>query len=201
MSAYGKAKTIDGETLKTIIDQVSCEPELGERNRVMVMLSFYAGLRAAEISGLTWNDMTDAAGKLRTQSFWIPAHIAKKGSAREVPLHPHLVEALASAFKTRKGDAIVFMQTDHTRAMSPNYVAQWFRQTYAKMGLNGCSSHSGRRTVLTNMARDCNQQGCSLRDVQLLAGHSYINTTEQYIEPSKNVGKLVSALYKNEVAA
>jgi len=50
------------------------------------------------------------------------------------------------------------------------------------MGLNGCSSHSGRRTFITNAAKKISSVGGSLRDVQMLAGHSSLAVTQRYIE-------------------
>ena len=50
------------------------------------------------------------------------------------------------------------------------------------MGLIGCTSHSGRRTFITNAARKISSVGGSLRDVQMLAGHSSLSVTQRYIE-------------------
>ena len=193
--SYGKANILDQETLEKIVESVSRDPQFGKRNKVMFMLSFHAGLRACEIAGLTWSNMTDAKGEIRKGSFWVPKGIAKNGREREVPLHPDLYEALVVAHAGRKGEPIAFMQTNKQRHMSANYVAVWFKKVYKDHDLEGCSSHSGRRTMITALARNCNKLGCSLKDVQNIAGHAYIDTTEEYIEASENVSGLVASLY------
>jgi hypothetical protein len=50
------------------------------------------------------------------------------------------------------------------------------------LGFTGASSPSGRRTAITNWARRISTNGGSLRDVQILAGHSALSTTQRYIE-------------------
>jgi integrase len=60
-------------------------------------------------------------------------------------------------------------------------VLNWFAALFDELGFAGCSSHSGRRTFITVAARNIHRSGCSLRDVQLLAGHRSIETTERYI--------------------
>ena len=57
-----------------------------------------------------------------------------------------------------------------------------FAAWYADVGLLGCSSHSGRRTLITNAAKKISSVGGSLRDVQMLAGHSSLAVTQRYIE-------------------
>ena len=70
--------------------------------------------------------------------------------------------------------------------MTARGVVNWFASLYARVGLNGCSSHSGRRTFITGAAKLVARAGGSLRDVQELAGHRAITTTERYIEGDRD---------------
>ena len=58
----------------------------------------------------------------------------------------------------------------------------WFQRLYQSLGFEGCSSHSGRRTFITRAARKVSEAGGSLRDVQQLAGHRSLATTQRYVE-------------------
>jgi integrase/recombinase XerD len=54
---------------------------------------------------------------------------------------------------------------------------------FEELGFEGvCSSLSGRRSFITVAARNIHRSGCSLWDVQLLAGHRSIETTERYVD-------------------
>ena len=77
------------------------------------------------------------------------------------------------------------VQSERGGAMRPAASVNWFAGVYEELGLIGCSSHSGRRTFVPNAARAVTKAGGSLRDVQLLAGHRSIKTTEGYIEGSE----------------
>jgi integrase/recombinase XerD len=70
----------------------------------------------------------------------------------------------------------------------------WFSRAYRTLGLDGCSSHSGRRTFITRAARLVHKAGGSLRDVQLLAGHQSIQTTQRYIDGDSDVQRRLVAL-------
>jgi integrase len=75
---------------------------------------------------------------------------------------------------------IIHSERDH--GMSANAVTVWFHRPYASLGLAGGSSHSGRGTFVTRCAKKIVEAGGSLRDVQELAGHASLQTTQRYIQ-------------------
>ena len=150
------------------------------RDRTMILLSVKAGLRASEIARLDWSMVLDARGKV-AEGIAVSDAIAKKRSGRRIPMHPDLRRALKRLLSDSEpvGPVILSARGGHMRATS---VVNWFAALFADLGFKGCSSHSGRRTFITRAARNIHRTGCSLRDVQLLAGHRSIETTERYID-------------------
>lgn len=170
----------------------------GPREAALFLLSVRAGLRACEIAGLTWGMVLGPRGQVG-DGIDIRDVIAKKASGRRVPLHPELKKALRRLLVSmprewREADQPV-IRSAKGGAMRPNSIVNWFVAFYASVGLEGCSSHSGRRTFITNAARRAHSAGASLRDVQLLAGHRSIEMTQRYIDGDSHAQrKLVSLL-------
>jgi integrase len=163
------------------------------RNRVIVLLAAKAGLRAGEIANLTWDMVIDAGGQIGNVIELRDA-AAKNGSGRLIPLHPDLRPALAiyRSLSTGMGPLV---QSERGGGMTPLSIVVWFNRAFRHIGLNGCSSHSGRRTFITRAARLVHKAGGSLRDVQLLAGHRSIQTTQRYIDGDTDAQrKLVSLI-------
>ena len=165
------------------------------RNRTIVLLSFKAGLRACEIAGLDWTMLLRPDGKI-DQSILISDSIAKNGRGRRIPVHLELRRELmllhTGAGRPEQGPVIVSQKGGH---MTSRGVVNWFRLRYGELGLSGCSSHSGRRTFITRAAKLIAKVGGSLRDVQELAGHRALTTTERYIEGDRDAQrKLVRML-------
>lgn len=164
------------------------------RNQAMVTLSVYAGLRACEIAGLSWDMVLRANGAVDAQ-VRVAAAIAKNGRARTIPMHKQLTAALrrlhVQAGRPPAGPVIV---SQRGGAMTAKSVVNWFGALYREVGLDGCSSHSGRRTFITRSARSVATVGGSLRDVQELAGHRALTTTERYIEGDREAQRRLIAL-------
>jgi integrase len=162
------------------------------RDRVIVLLSVKAGLRAAEIANLTWDMVLDPEGCV-CSSLELRDSAAKMGHGRVIPLHSDLRNALAALNKTanRRGPVIL---SERGAKMKPRSIVIWFSRAYRAIGLDGCSSHSGRRTFITRAARLVHKAGGSLRDVQLLAGHRSIQTTQRYIDGDSDAQRSLVSL-------
>ena len=183
-----RAKLISLPAQNAFIDHVA-NKRRGERNRVIACLSYKAGLRACEIAGLDWYMVLDARGKV-AESIDVASNIAKMGSGRRIPCHRELRVALRALHllhgRPSRGPVC---QSERGGAMTAGAISNWFALQYRELGLKGCSSHSGRRTMITMTARALAKVGGSLRDVQELAGHRNLATTEGYIEGNRAVQK------------
>ena len=77
---------------------------------------------------------------------------AKKGSGRRIPLHPELRQALI-AWRAMSGPAGPIITSERGGPMRAGSIVLWFARAFRAIGLDGCSSHSGRRTFITRAAR------------------------------------------------
>jgi len=174
-----QAKTLSTDDIKDLLVYASCTRH-PLRNSVIVLLSAKAGLRAGEIAKLTWDMVLDANGEI-SGLIELRDHAAKKRNGRSIPVHQDLTAALAVWRQVATTSEYVIASERGDR-MRPLSIVVWFNRAFKNIGLKGCSSHSGRRTFVTRAARVVHKAGGSLRDVQLLAGHRSIQTTQRYID-------------------
>lgn len=128
------------------------------RNKVMLLFSFKAGLRAKEIAAVTWSMVCNADGKIGTEINL--TNNASKGnySGRIIPLNKQL-KNLLERLLLQKQEKLGFCLENHIidsergRKTSPQAIVNWFSKLYKTVGIDGCSSHSGRRTFITNAAK------------------------------------------------
>ena len=168
----------------------------GLRNQTIFLLSVKAGLRAKEIADLEWGMVLTSDGVVGKEINLTNG--ASKGSngGRVIPLHPDIRINLTEMLQRADGgDRDRVISSERRQAVSSQTIINMFQGWYRDLGLQGCSSHSGRRTFITQCARQISTVGGSLRDVQYLAGHSSLQTTQRYIEgDSKSRMKVVGLL-------
>jgi len=172
-----------------------------ERDRVIVLLSVKAGLRAGEIAHLTWPMLLDPQGRVG-EVIELHDRAAKKRGGRVIPMHPMLRRALSRLLRQTTATGVPLegpvicseRYSDLGAPLQPGSIVYWFARFYRELGLRGCSSHSGRRTFVTAAARLVHRAGGSLCDVQQLVGHRSIEQTQTYIEGDTRAKRRLVAL-------
>lgn len=151
------------------------------RNHTVVALSFYAGLRACEIAGLKVGDAYDQQGAVRDTIYLSAAQT--KGSEGNTVL---VNKKLAMALKRYAGSYPAYMKHSDApliysakgRGFTAQTIVNLFATLYKAAGIDGASSHSGRRQFVTTLA----DKGINPRVVQVLVRHLHLNTTMRYID-------------------
>lgn len=166
-----------------------------KRNIVIFLLSVRAGLRAKEVASLTWTMISDAENRI-SDAISLENKASKGKSGGVVWLNKELQNALIDYRKSLpehlQSDRVIV--SERGNAVSAQTIVNMFRDWYLKLGFNGCSSHSGRRTFITNAAKKISSVGGSIRDVQMLARHSSLQMTQRYIECDVEAQKKVVQL-------
>ena len=173
-----QAKTLTDRELRRVLDYCALTRHAA-RNRAMVLLTFYAGLRISEVAALKWGDVVGADGAVKQEVLLTPEQV-KFGHARAVFINDKLRKELTAYIKTVKQRAseLPLFRTQKQQGFSANTLSQHFYWMYKRAGLDGASSHSGRRTFITTLA----SKGVGVRVLAALAGHRSIATTQVYID-------------------
>jgi integrase/recombinase XerD len=179
--ALGKqAKTLSKGQVEAVLGYLA-KTRHPVRNRLIFLLSVKAGLRAKEIARLTWWMTNDSLGEVGW-TICLQDSASKGKSGRVIPLNAQVRDALIEYRRSVPNAGPFVISTERALSTSPQAIVNMFQRWYRHLGFVGCSSHSGRRMFISHAARKISLVGGSLRDVQMLAGHSNLRTTQGYIE-------------------
>ena len=159
----------------------------GLRNETIFLLSIKSGLRSKEISMLNWKMVSKSDGTI--DDYINLTNSSSKGrSGRIIPLHKDIKENLKMMLTQQKRkngfdqNNNFVVRTERSLSTTSQAIVNMFQSWYKRFGLLGCSSHSGRRTFITETSKKISLVGGSLRDIQMMVGHSSLQTTQRYIE-------------------
>ena len=173
-----QARALTDKQLKQVLAHCSTRKHAA-RDRAIVLFSFLAGLRAKEIAALTQANVTDEDGNVH-EEFTLSPQQTKGRKARRVFVNARLQRELALYLKHTKFRAIcpALFQSQKGAHFSANTMCQLLLRIYDEAGIADATSHSGRRTFITNLAA----KGIGVRVLAELAAHSSIATTQRYID-------------------
>lgn len=174
-----QARTLEQEELQQVLDYVATRAHTA-RNRAMLLLTHLAGLRVSEVAYLRWCDVTMSDGTVKDE-IRLLAEMTKGGQARTIFVSSKLkAELQAYADHARcinRSFPFFYSQKSFREGFSANSLTQTLALLYTGAGLEGATSHSGRRTFLTNLAN----KGTAIHLLKTLAGHRSITTTATYL--------------------
>ena len=190
-----QAKTLNRAQIKMVSEFLS-NNRYGLRDQTIFYFSVKCGLRAKEIAALNWSMVMESDGSV-SDYLYLPNSSSKGNSGRIVPLNKDLKKNLVEMLKEHQAyegfdpSTASLIITERSKSTSPQAIVNMFQRWYCRLGLIGCSSHSGRRTFITETAKKISVVGGSIRDVQMMVGHSSLQTTQRYIEADRECQRRV----------
>jgi len=191
----GQARSINNEEFQRVIDSILSHSQFPLRDAAIFAVSYFAGLRAMEICGLNLNDILDSQGHLKPQVTL--RKIATKGSKggnayfSHPTLREYLTRYLVEVRNQKVTDCEAVFVSRVAKRFSSSSMSQLFTRLYKQAGLEGCTSHTGRRSL----GRNLNRNGVSLYNIQKVLRHADINQTVRYIdEDTELLANLVSGV-------
>ena len=176
-----QAKTLTEQDLDRVLEFIETKLH-APRNRALLLITYYSGMRVGEVASLRYVDVVDLKDKSIRRELILSPEQTKGGEARTVFINEKLRKELAlyvSQTRFRDPyDKFFYTQKKYGKRFTANTLAQHFHYLYKHAGVVGASSHSGRRSFITNLA----SLGISVRVLASLAGHRNISTTQRYIE-------------------
>ena len=155
------------------------------RNHTIIALSFYAGLRACEIAALHVGDVLDEAGGVK-DTIYLSADQTKGSDSGSVLVNNKLKRQLLKFAKqypvhtSNRSTPLLFSAKGG--GFTAQTIVNLFKRLYKMAGIDGASSHSGRRQFVTELA----DKGLNARLVQVLARHKHLSTTQRYIDVNES---------------
>lgn len=179
-----QAKTLTQNEVDQVLRYIATKQRYAIRNRAMLLTSFYSGMRVGEIASMRVCDIQNEDGTIKNE-VRLSSSQTKGNVGRVVFVNEKLRTELASYlnFHKPKTNTEPLFFTEKRKGFSANTMTQWFFWLYKKAGISSASSHSGRRTFITNLAN----KGVGVRVLASLAGHRHLNTTMIYIDTNDEI--------------
>ena len=181
----GKAKTFTATELRRVLDYIATRQH-ALRNRAMLLMTHWGGMRVGEVAALRYCDVLNSDGTVRAE-INLSAEQTKGSHSRTVflstKLRKELAAYVASYQAADSSRALFYTQKKPKRGFTANTLAQHFLHLYRKVGIDGASSHSGRRSFATTLS----SKGVGVRVLMRAMGHRNISTTIGYVDASDDM--------------
>lgn len=189
-----QAKVLNEQEMDRVLNYLD-KKQHSSRNKAMFLLSHGCGVRIKELVSIRMSDVLARDGSIKSEVY-LKKDQTKGREGRTVYLSEKMRELIRDYLCERFGlrDLLAVTMTDTSRALFANQKnnvrgfsastgCQMFHYWYKDCGIEHGSSHSGRRSFITNLAN----KGVSIHVLKELAGHKSIAVTEKYIAKNPSV--------------
>ena len=186
-----QARTINEKQAKTMFAFLSTQRN-AIRNQAMFALSYYCGLRAKEIASLKVGDVLKADGSIKDVAD-LSAEQTKGSNGREFYINKHAKQHIAALIKSMpvvEPHFPLLQVMGKRKAFSANGIAIAMRNIYNDAGFTGCSSHTGRRSAISQLAN----KGVGIRIIQKFSGHRQLQSVQHYLDSNEEMVKNAAEL-------
>ncbi|AFZ33617.1 integrase family protein (plasmid) [Gloeocapsa sp. PCC 7428] len=168
VAGNGQGKILTPEELRLLFTQGFVSP----RDRALFGICLFTGCRVSEALALQTSDIKGGTLTFRKST------TKGKLKTRVVDIQPGLAALLAD-YKPLPGALFPGMR-GRTLTLTRFMADKILRDACLRVGLEGVSTHSFRRTALTMMS----SAGIPLRVIQEISGHNDLGTLQRYLEVS-----------------
>jgi integrase/recombinase XerD len=181
---HGAAATLSADELEALLEAAP-----SPRYRCLWAIQRWTAGRIGEALALTWGDLNGVVTYRKATT--------KTKTTRQVPTSPRLaaeIETYRAAWAAEHGHApgkeeALFPAPGSTLTPQSRQAAdKALRQACARVGLEGVSTHSFRRTLAT----DCVRRGVALNVVQQITGHKSLGSLGHYLQADE--GEVLAAI-------
>ncbi len=189
----GKAKVLTSKEIQTVLKVLKTP-----RDKTLFLTGLYTGLRISEIIAIEQLDVYTTRGGVR--NVLKITRLKKKNTVySNIPIHPKLREQLERYKKhldevvQQPTDWLFFAADDPTTHIGRIRAHNILTAAFQSVGIEDASSHSMRRTCLTNMSR----AGIPLRTIQEISGHANLGQLQEYlaVDPADSHKAILSLKY------
>ena len=178
-----QAKTLTQAEIEQVLAYIATR-RFALRNRVMFLMGLWSCVRVASIANMLVGDVMNEDGTVKAEVRLTGAKI-KGGKPQTVFFPKKLQVELQRYMDLRRVTDMTqpLFVTAGSKAFSPNVLAQHFFWLFKRCQIAGASSHSLRRSGITNLA----SKGVGVRVLSKICNHSSIAVTQKYIDCSDDM--------------
>jgi integrase/recombinase XerD len=171
---HGRAKILTQEEIQLLFAE-GFTVNL-ERDRALFAVCLYTACRINEAVSLHTNDVYDKKGRVRSEITIRKGTTKGKLATRAIPVIEDLRVQLQN-YTPPPGSEYLFAGR-FSGHLHPDTASWLLRKACERLGIEGVSTHSFRRTALTQMSN----AGIPLRVIQEISGHRTLDELYKYLE-------------------